>query len=195
MYEISDIADFERKVSILCQESAVMPLVVLDYIGLMDGPKKITNKTQEISFITKSLKKIAAANGGQCVILALSQLNRETEKQGSGNRPLLKNLRNSDSIGFDANGVLFLFRPEYYDDLIDENGESTEGLAEVIIGKARGGSQDQIIKTQFIREYGGEFRDWPYGSNAPLSLSQAYDETPPVEEADNFQTMQGDSPF
>ncbi|MDZ7766564.1 MAG: DnaB-like helicase C-terminal domain-containing protein [Melioribacteraceae bacterium] len=65
---------------------------------------------------------------------------------------MLSHLRESGSIEQDADVVLFLYRPEAYEIEQYQNGESTEGVAEVIIGKQRNGPIGDV-KLQFIKDY------------------------------------------
>jgi replicative DNA helicase len=65
---------------------------------------------------------------------------------------MLSHLRESGSIEQDADVVLFLYRPEVYEIEQYQDGESTEGIAEVIIGKQRNGPIGEV-KLQFIKEY------------------------------------------
>lgn len=72
-------------------------------------------------------------------VIALSQLNRAVETRGGSKRPQLSDLRDSGSIEQDADIVAFIYRPEYYQILEDENGRSLKGIAEIDFAKHRNG--------------------------------------------------------
>jgi replicative DNA helicase len=124
-------------------------LIIIDYLQLMTGPAKVESREREISHISRSLK--ALAKELNIPVIALAQLNRAVEAR-TDKRPQLSDLRESGSIEQDADVVLFLNRPEYYGILKDENGNSNEGVAEVIIGKQRNGPVGDI-RLAFIKEY------------------------------------------
>lgn len=86
-----------------------LKLVVVDYIQLMTAGSK-ENRQEDVSIITRELKLLA--KDLDVAVIALSQLNRESEKQRdkTGGRPRLDNLRSSGSIEQDANQVLLLWR-------------------------------------------------------------------------------------
>jgi replicative DNA helicase len=69
---------------------------------------------------------------------------------------MLSDLRESGSIEQDADVVLFLYRPEVYGITQytggDMSGQSTEGIAEIIVGKQRNGPIGEV-KLRFIKEY------------------------------------------
>ena len=124
-------------------------LIIIDYLQLMTGPAKAESREREISHISRSLK--ALAKELNIPVIALAQLNRAVEAR-TDKRPQLSDLRESGSIEQDADVVLFLNRPEYYGILKDENGNSNEGVAEVIIGKQRNGPIGDV-RLAFIKEY------------------------------------------
>jgi replicative DNA helicase len=61
-------------------------------------------------------------------------------------------LRESGSIEQDADMVAFLYRADYYGITHNEAGDSTQGVAEVIIGKQRNGPTG-TVELRFINEY------------------------------------------
>jgi replicative DNA helicase len=119
-------------------------LIIIDYLQLMSGTNdRNSNREQEISRISRDLKGLAKEL--QVPIIALSQLSREVEKRKEGNKiPQLSDLRESGAIEQDADMVMFLYRPEYYDITANEHGESNKGETHVRIAKHRNGSLENI---------------------------------------------------
>ena len=122
-------------------------LIIIDYLQLMSGTSenRNSNREQEISRISRDLKGLAKELN--IPILALSQLSREVEKRGAkeGQKiPQLSDLRESGAIEQDADMVMFLYRPEYYDITANEMGESNKGETHVRIAKHRNGQLDTI---------------------------------------------------
>lgn len=119
-------------------------LILIDYLQLMSGTgDRNSNREQEISRISRDLKGLAKELG--VPIIALSQLSREVEKRKEGNKiPQLSDLRESGAIEQDADMVMFLYRPEYYDITTNEHGESNKGETHVRIAKHRNGSLENI---------------------------------------------------
>jgi replicative DNA helicase len=112
-----------------------LDLVMIDYLQLMDPSDKRVSREQQISEISRSLKAMAKEI---CVpVVALSQLSRAPETRGKDKRPLLSDLRDSGAIEQDADVVMFLYRPEYYDG--DKTEERDRNLMEVIVAKQRNG--------------------------------------------------------
>jgi replicative DNA helicase len=107
------------------------------------GENRNSNREQEISTISRNLKGLAKEL--DIPIVALSQLSREVEKRKEGNKmPQLSDLRESGAIEQDADLVMFLYRPEYYEMNANEFGESTKGETHVRIAKHRNGTLDTI---------------------------------------------------
>ena len=109
----------------------------IDYLQLMDsGLKGTPNREEQIGKISEGLKSICKEL--DIIIIAAAQLNRSVESRGL-KRPMLADLRESGRIEQDADLATLLYRPEYYGITEDENGNSTQGLAELIIAKNRHG--------------------------------------------------------
>ncbi|TXH22373.1 MAG: replicative DNA helicase [Chitinophagaceae bacterium] len=121
-------------------------MIIIDYLQLMSGTgEKGGNREQEISTISRNLKGLAKELN--VPIIALSQLSREVEKRGAkdgGRIPQLSDLRESGAIEQDADMVMFLYRPDYYELTNNAEGEDQKGLTEVKIAKHRNGSLDTV---------------------------------------------------
>jgi replicative DNA helicase len=126
-------------------------MVVIDYIQLMSAgiDRSSGNREQEISTISRSLKSLAKELN--IPVIALSQLNRSVE-QRPNKKPLLSDLRESGAIEQDADMVVFIYRPEYYNQNVDEGGASLAGHAEISIAKHRNGALKDV-PLRFISKY------------------------------------------
>jgi replicative DNA helicase len=121
-------------------------LIVVDYLQLMRSPEYAENRVQEVSDISRSLK--ALARELEVPVLALSQLSRASEQRGGDKKPQLSDLRDSGALEQDADVVIFIHRPEYY----DRDDESIRGQAEIILAKNRNGPTG-AVKLRFASEY------------------------------------------
>jgi replicative DNA helicase len=118
-------------------------MVVVDYLQLMTGGgDNKGNREQEISMISRGLKGLAKELS--VPVIALSQLSRAVETRGGSKRPQLSDLRESGAIEQDADIVSFIYRPEYYQILEDEEGNSLKGIGEIIVAKHRNGALDSV---------------------------------------------------
>ncbi len=123
-------------------------LIVVDYIQLMTTTERADNREQEIARISRSLK--ALAKELDVPVVACAQLSRAVEAR-TDKRPQLSDLRESGSLEQDSDVVMFLYRPEVYG-IPDEEGNSQEGVAEIIIGKQRNGPIGSVFLT-FLGTY------------------------------------------
>jgi len=132
-------------------------MVIIDYLQLMSGgtDNKNGNREQEISAISRALKGMAKELS--VPVIALSQLSRAVETRGGTKRPQLSDLRESGAIEQDADMVTFIYRPEYYQILEDEEGQSLKGIAEFIVAKNRHGATE-TVKLRFVDEF-ARFQD------------------------------------
>ncbi len=121
-------------------------LIIVDYLQLMRSPERAENRVQEISDISRSLKGLAREL--DVPVIALSQLSRASEQRGGDRKPILSDLRDSGAIEQDADVVIFIHRPEYY----DREDESLRGVAEVILAKHRNGPTGDL-KLFFNKEF------------------------------------------
>ncbi len=137
-----NIFEFRAKARRLVNKHHV-GLIIIDYLQLMSGTgEKGGNREQEISNISRNLK--ALAKELNVPIIALSQLSRAVETRKESKMPQLSDLRESGAIEQDADMVMFIYRPEYYEVMNNENGESTHGETHVRIAKHRNGSLDTV---------------------------------------------------
>ncbi len=119
-------------------------MILIDYLQLMTASgMNPGSREQEVAMISRSLKGLAKELN--VPIIALSQLNRGVEgRTGKDKRPQLSDLRESGAIEQDADMVMFIHRPEYYQILQDEEGNSLQGIAEIIIAKHRNGATADV---------------------------------------------------
>lgn len=122
--------------------------VVIDYLGLIKGSTRSENRVQEVSEITRNLKMMA--KDLNIPVVCCAQLSRGTEARGKSHKPQLSDLRESGSIEQDADIVMMLYRPDYYNDEKTEDdsnaGEAAAqaNIAEVIVAKNRHGETGTV---------------------------------------------------
>ena len=138
-------------------------LIIIDYLQLMSGEssRNAGNREQEIASISRALKGLAKEL--DVPVIALSQLSRAVETRGGDKRPQLSDLRESGSIEQDADIVMFLYRPEYYNITEDDQGMPTTGMGQVIIAKHRNGSLEDV-NLKFIGKF-TKFTDLEYSGS------------------------------
>ncbi len=147
-------------------------LILIDYLQLMtagDGNKQM-NREQEISKISRDLKGLAKEL--EVPIIALSQLNRNVENRKSDNRmPQLSDLRESGAIEQDADMVMFLYRPEYYQQQgMDPESAEQNGLTEINIAKHRNGVTGIVkLKAELVYQ---RFTDWQEVGGGPVDFNR-----------------------
>ena len=108
-----------------------LKFVIIDYLQLMSSPKRVENRQQEVSEMSRSLKLLAKEL--EVPVIALSQLNRGPE-QRTDKKPLLSDLRESGSIEQDSDVVILLHREDAY-----ERESPRAGEADLIVAKHRNG--------------------------------------------------------
>lgn len=120
-----------RAESLTLQRREGLHLVVVDYLQLVTPTKKsrARDRQEAVAEMSRGFKALAKELG--CPVVILAQLNRDAEKR-EDKRPRLSDLRESGAIEQDADGVLLLYRPNYY--FPKENSYD-----EVIVAKNRQG--------------------------------------------------------
>jgi replicative DNA helicase len=112
----------------------------------MHGGGQYENRALEVAAFSRGLKQLAKEL--EVPVVALSQLSRASEQRGGERKPILSDLRDSGAIEQDADLVIFIHRPEYY----DREDESKRGLAEIMLAKNRNGPTGDV-QLKFTREY------------------------------------------
>lgn len=131
-------------------------LIVVDYLQLMRGAQRYDSRVQEISEITRSLKSLARELS--VPLVACAQLSRAVE-QRQEKRPMLSDLRESGQIEADADLVMALYRPSYYQSKEEpprepdrQPGQEILDETDVIILKQRNGPVG-TVKLGFLKRY------------------------------------------
>ncbi|WP_028308962.1 replicative DNA helicase [Desulfitibacter alkalitolerans] len=136
------------------KSEAGLGLIIVDYLQLMRGSRRVENRQQEISEISRSLKGLAREL--DVPVLALSQLSRAVE-QTHDKRPNLSHLRESGALEQDSDVVMFIHRPDYFDPESEK-----KGIAEIILAKHRHGPTG-TVELVFLPEF-TKFVDYAKGS-------------------------------
>jgi replicative DNA helicase len=116
-------------------------LIMVDYIQLIDAEDSRESRQEQIAKISRRLKTLA--RDLKVPVVAISQLNRAVESR-EDKRPRMADLRESGAIEQDADIVILLHRPEYYD-ITDQ-----PGIAELILAKNRNGPVGSV-KLTFLK--------------------------------------------
>ncbi|MDN6885309.1 replicative DNA helicase [Variovorax sp. CAN2819] len=117
-------------------------LLVVDYIGLMEGTDRKANRATQLGEVSRGIK--ALAKELDCTVLLLAQLNREVEKRPNM-RPIMADLRECGDIEQDADIIAFVHRPAHAK---PDLGPEWKHYAEIIVGKQRDG-QTGIVDAQY----------------------------------------------
>ena len=158
-------------------------MVFIDYLQLMSGApdaNRNRNREQEISNISRQLKEMSKEL--EIPVLAMSQLSRKVDERPMA-IPILSDLRESGAIEQDADIVMAIHRPEKYDIMVDDHGNSTANLANIHILKFRSGNPD-ICPLMFEGNY-VRFRDFPVIGEPVIIDSKMNAEIRPNDNFDN----------
>lgn len=121
-----------------------LDLLIVDYLQLMESARPAERRNEDVAAMSRGLKILA--KDLDVPVVALSQLNRQSEERDGG-RPRLADLRESGSIEQDADVVLLLHRP-----WVRTKSEMDRGIAEIIVAKNRHGPTD-VVKVAFVDEH------------------------------------------
>jgi replicative DNA helicase len=133
------VFDFYSK---LIDEQGV-EVICIDYLQLFSNQSMFKSREFEIALFLRKLKNFAKEK--EITFLITSQLNRAVEMRGGDRKPFLSDLRESGSIEEYADKVVFIYRPEYYQLMCDEYGNSTIGIVELIVAKNNIGKLDTVL--------------------------------------------------
>jgi replicative DNA helicase len=127
-----------REKCCLLKQMHNIQIVIVDYLQLIEGGAESRgNRVLQITDIMRQLK--ALAKELEIPVVVTCQLSRAVEIRGNSKKPQLSDLRESGAIEQDADIVALIYRPEHYGITEDENGNSTAGIADIIVEKHRNG--------------------------------------------------------
>lgn len=129
-----------QEIHLLAQSVPELRCIILDYLGLVQPATRSGSTYEQVSAISRELKRMAVSLN--VPVVCLCQLSRKTEER-KDKKPMLSDLRDSGAIEQDADGVLFLYREDYY------TGSPADGFpstVELTVAKNRHGKtgEDQF---------------------------------------------------
>ena len=123
------VMDIVAKTKMMVKRHGIK-LIVVDYLQLLHSGKREESRQQEVAGFSRALKLLAKSAG--IPVIAVAQLNRESERNDSKPKP--SDLRESGALEQDADVILLLHR----EDMKHSDGERA-GEVDVIVAKNRGG--------------------------------------------------------
>ena len=99
------------QIGLLAQAVPELRAVIVDYLGLIQPATRSASTYENVSQVSRELKRMALSLN--VPVICLAQLSRKVEER-QNKRPMLSDLRDSGAIEQDADGVLFLYREDYY---------------------------------------------------------------------------------
>lgn len=129
-----------QEIHLLAQSVPELRCIILDYLGLIQPATRSGSTYEQVSAISRELKRMAVSLN--VPVVCLCQLSRKIEER-KDKKPMLSDLRDSGAIEQDADGVLFLYREDYY------TGSPADGFpstVELTVAKNRHGKtgEDQF---------------------------------------------------
>src|SRR5208282_5571764 len=131
------VLEIGAKARRLKRDKSGLAMVVVDYLQLITARGRFGNRQEEVSSISRSLKGLAKEL--QVPVLVLSQLTRAPERDERG--PQLSDLRESGAIEQDADVVMFIYRPNFFN--LNATPEERD-MADILIAKQRNGPTDKV---------------------------------------------------
>ncbi len=131
------------------QRSAELVIVDSIYDLPVEGMEG-RRREDQISEIARALKSLVLQV--DVPVLVSARVSGWVERRGGSKRPLLSDIDHGDGLVQRADVVMFIYRAERYGITVDENGNSTEGLGELLIGKQRNGPIGDV-KVAFVNQY------------------------------------------
>lgn len=148
---VEDVRNWARKVKGL-------RMIVIDYFGLLRAPGKSNSRYEAMTEISGQLK--ALARSLKVPILCLAQLNRENMNR-TQRTPMLSDLRDTGALEQDADGVIFLHRPDYYSTESNSTSIASGPMPlNVILAKNRHGSVGNVELAFYLKT--GKIVPWTY---------------------------------
>lgn len=142
------------QIGLLAQAVPELRAVIVDYLGLIQPATRSASTYENISQVSRELKRLALSLN--VPVICLAQLSRKVEER-QNKRPMLSDLRDSGAIEQDADGVLFLYRDDYY------TGPPADGQpsqVELSVAKNRHGRTGETafnlwLRCSLFKEVGG----------------------------------------
>ncbi|MFV0536788.1 MAG: replicative DNA helicase [Dysgonomonas sp.] len=165
-----------------------LKIMIIDYLQQIRTNMKFERRQMEVAYITGELKNLCKEL--DIPIILLSQLNRPpkglSKKALAENEPKLDDLRESGDIEQDADKVLFIHKPDYYDpDAMDAKGEPWKNRGMLIIAKDREGGRNYPVIYYHNERY-KKIWDKYVNINQETSQDQPPPEPSPIRNNDSF---------
>lgn len=144
-----------------------LSVLVVDYIGLMNGSDPKMPRAYQLEEISRGLK--ALAKELEIAVVCLAQLNRKVDERGE-KPPTLSDLRDSGAIEQDADVVMFLHRPVQVN---PDLGGEWEHYAKLHVAKNRQGRSGVVVNLMYLGEQ-TRFANW----SGPAPVVKTINSTP-----------------
>lgn len=142
------------QIGLLAQAVPELRAIIVDYLGLIQPATRSASTYENISQISRELKRMAMSLN--VPVICLCQLSRQVESR-QNKRPMLSDLRDSGAIEQDADGVLFLYRDDYY---AGGPADGQPSVVELSVAKNRHGQTGETsfnlwLKYSYFKEAAG----------------------------------------